>query len=60
MASDVEVIWAKPTQEYFCEEGWTAREGQQAKSVICPSGKIRRWPRYIVIAKRQRVGRMRA
>jgi hypothetical protein len=32
MAMDVEVIWVKREQEYFCEKDWTG------DSVICPSG----------------------
>jgi hypothetical protein len=33
MASDVEVIWVRREQEYFCERGWTAKSGNG------PSGK---------------------
>jgi hypothetical protein len=44
MARDVEVIWVKKEQEYFCEGGWTG------VSVICPSGAINRLGRSITIA----------
>ena len=33
MTMDVEVIWVRSEQEYFCERGWTCN------SMICPSGK---------------------
>jgi hypothetical protein len=36
MARDVEVIWVKKEQEYFCEGGWTG------VSVICRDEKINR------------------
>jgi hypothetical protein len=35
MADDVEVIWVKKEQEYFCKGGWTS------VSVICRSGNRR-------------------
>jgi hypothetical protein len=51
------VIWVRREQEYFCERGWTA------KSLICPTGQIRKGaelalssqPRYLQssAAKRQ-------
>src|SRR5258706_7238587 len=43
MAADIEVIWVRREQKYFCNWGWTG------KSLICPSGWVRhceeRWRR---------------
>ena len=35
---DIEVIWVRPEQKYFCKRGWTDHFGKH--EVICPSGKI--------------------
>ncbi len=35
---DIEVIWVRRKQKYFCKRGWTSHFGKH--EVICPSGKI--------------------
>ena len=34
---DLEVIWVRREQKYFCKRGWTSHFGKH--EVICPSGK---------------------
>src|SRR5947207_15776942 len=37
-AMDLEVIWVRREQKYFCKRGWTGHFGKH--EVICPSGRL--------------------
>jgi hypothetical protein len=37
-AMDMQLIWVRRKQKYFCKRGWTGHFGKH--EVICPSGKI--------------------